>query len=104
MNIAGRITEIIFAAMQESNASAAPERALKLATTTLLFGKTSKLDSAGLVNLVASIDEGIERVFHIPLSVFDIILSGDREHWTVADLVTDIKHELPPVQTSEALA
>jgi acyl carrier protein len=90
-----KITELIFAAMRESNAAAKPGRVLEISATTVLVGDTGKLDSLGFVNLVASIEENIERAFHTAISVMDIILRGDGEQWTVADVAARVAEQLP---------
>ena len=104
MNAANRITELIFAAMRESNAAAEPGRVLEISATTVLVGDTGKLDSLGFVNLMASIEENLERAFHIAISVMDIILSADGEQWTVADLVARVAEQLTAAQASDAVA
>jgi acyl carrier protein len=104
VNAANRIAELIFAAMRESNAAAAPGRVLEISATTVLVGDTGKLDSLGFVNLVASIEDNIERAFHTAISVMDIILSADGEEWTVADLAGRVAEQLPATQASDAMA
>jgi acyl carrier protein len=104
VNTANRITELIFDAMRESNAAAGAGRVLEISATTVLVGDTGKLDSLGFVNLMASIEENIERAFHTPISVMDIILSADAEDWTVADLAERVAEQLLAAQASDAVA
>jgi acyl carrier protein len=94
VNAVNRITELIFAAMRESNAAAEPGRVLEVSATTVLVGDSGKLDSLGFVNLMASIEENIERAFHTAISVMDIVLSADGEEWTVADLARRVAAQL----------
>src|SRR5579859_1958605 len=94
VNTANRITELIFAAMRESNAAAEHGRVLEISATTVLVGDTGKLDWLGFVNLMASIEENIEHAFHTAISAMDIILSTDGEEWTVADLAGRVAEQL----------
>ena len=103
MNRVNKITELIFAAMRESNTTAKPGQVLEISATTVLVGDTGKLDSLGFVNLVASIEENIERAFHTAISVMDIILSADGEQWTVADLAGRMAEHLTAAQAADAV-
>lgn len=94
MSCAGRITELIFDAMREYNATAEPGRALEISERTVLVGETGKLDSLGFVNLVASIEENIEAKLHRTMSVMDLILGLDGAEWTVADLAARLAETL----------
>lgn len=100
MNTVNRITEIIFAAMRESNAAAEPKRALEISASTVLVGDTGKLDSLAFVNLTISIEENIERDFHAAIPVLDTILNGDGDEWRVADLARRLAEQLPAAQSS----
>jgi hypothetical protein len=53
---------------------------------------------------VASIEENIERAFHTPISVMDVILGAGGEEWTVADLAGRVAEQLPTAQDSGARA
>jgi acyl carrier protein len=90
--------------MRESNAAAQPGRVLEISATTVLVGDTAKLDSLGFVNLVASIEENIDRAFHTAIPLMDIILSADVAEWTVADLAGRVAEELPAARASGAMA
>ena len=103
MNRVNKITELIFAAMRESNTTAKPGQVLEISATTVLVGGTGKLDSLGFVNLMASIEENIEHAFHTAISVMDIILSTDGEEWTVADLAGRVAEQLPAAHASRAM-
>ena len=103
MDRVNKITELIFAAMRESNATAKPGQVLEISATSVLVGDTGKLDSLGFVNLVASIEENIERTFHTAISVMDIILSADGEEWTVADLAGRVAEQLAAEKASVAM-
>jgi len=102
MNTVNRITELIFAAMRESNAAAEPGRLLEMSPSTVLVGDTGTLDSIGFLNLAVSIEENIERAFHTSIQVIDIILSADGERWTVADLACRVAEQLPAAQACRA--
>lgn len=103
MNTVNRITEIIFAAMRESNASAEPGRALEISASTVLVGDTGKLDSGAFVNLAIAIEENIERDLHAAIPVLDTILDGAGEEWRVADLARRLAEQLPSAQSSAAV-
>lgn len=104
MDTVNRVTELIFAAMRESNAAVEPGRVLEISATTVLVGETGMLDSLGFVNLLASIEENVECAFHTPISVMDIILSAGGEEWTVADLAGRVVEQLPSAQNFGARA
>jgi acyl carrier protein len=104
VNTVNRIIELIFAAMRESNTAAGPGPALEISATTVLVGDTGKLDSLRFVNLVASIEENIERAFHTAISVMDVIDSANGEEWTVAGLARRVAEQLAAAQPSGAMA
>jgi len=100
VNTVNGITEIIFAAMRESNATAKPGQVLEISAATVLVGETGKLDSLSFVNMVTSIEENIERAFHTAIPVWDTILNSAAEEWTVDDLARRVAEQLPLVQSS----
>jgi hypothetical protein len=99
VNTVNAISELIFAAMRESNAVAEAGHVLEISVTTVLVGDTGKMDSTGFVNLLASIEENIECTFHTAISVLDIILDAEREEWTVGDLAVRVAEQLPAMQS-----
>ena len=103
MNTIDRITEIIFAAMRESNDAAEPGRALEISASTALVGDTGKLDSLAFVNLVISIQENIQRDLQVEIPVLDTILNGAGEEWRVSDLARRLAEQLPPAQSHAAV-
>ena len=63
------IIELIYNAIDDINGSL-DEKLLKSPETSL-YGKNSKLDSLGLVNLIVSIEENIEDELGIPIVLAD---------------------------------
>ncbi len=55
-----RITELIYSAIDEMNEGEHPDKQLGKSPETALYGKSSKLDSFGLVNLIVSVEERIQ--------------------------------------------
>lgn len=66
-----RVIEVIFAAIDNFNPLLPPERQLEKSTDTVLFGKSGKLDSLGLVNLIVEVEQKIEDEFSVSLTIAD---------------------------------
>lgn len=66
-----KIEELIFEAIDEFNAGLSDREQLGKSLDTLLFDKSAKLDSLGLVNLSIIIEQKIEQSFNIRLSLFN---------------------------------
>ena len=64
------ITQSLFNVIDEFNRTLPPEKRLKKAPDTTLFGKNG-LDSVGLVNLIVATEQRIEEDFGIPISLAD---------------------------------
>ena len=63
--------EAIYQAIDEINAQKPPEKRLEKRQDTVLFGRASKLDSLGLVNLILITEENIEDFFGVTINIAD---------------------------------
>lgn len=66
-----KITEAIYNAIDEVNAEFPADRQLAKSEKTVLFGKSGKLDSLGLVNLIVATEQQLEEVFGVSLTLAD---------------------------------
>ena len=71
MNDLRRIREAIFRAIDEVNAQLPANRRLPKADDTVLVGPSGGLDSLGLVNLIAVLEQQVEAEFHQPINLID---------------------------------
>ena len=65
------ITQLLFDTIDELNADWPDDSKLDRSTDTVLFGRSGKLNSLELVNLVVAVEEKIDERFGIPLSLAD---------------------------------
>ncbi len=93
-NYREKVIELMYAAMRELNSSRDAGRKLDMSPGTILIGQSSGLDSLAFVNLMATIEENIERALHRTLSVMDIVLEAGGLDWTVADVADQIARRL----------
>ncbi len=71
MEKGARITQAIYAAVEDLNQQLPADRQLDKSYETELFGRSGKLDSLGLVNLVITIEDNVAQEFGIPVTVAD---------------------------------
>ncbi len=71
-----RILEIVFEGIDEINLQRKPAERLQKSETTALFGEGSQLDSLGLVNFAAQVEQRIETEFDRSISIIEQ-LAGD---------------------------
>jgi acyl carrier protein len=67
----GEIREVIYASMKVINEQRDRGDRLELKEDTCLFGRESKLDSLGLVNLIVDIEQRLSDGFGIEISLTD---------------------------------
>ena len=65
------IENLIINAVKEINEQLPQEQQLDPSAKTVLFGKDGKLDSLGLVNLLVTIEQNIEDVFDVSITIAD---------------------------------
>lgn len=65
------VIHLIFEALDNLNQTLASERQLPKSLDAVLFGRRSRLDSLGLVNLIVAIEEGIQDKFATSISIAD---------------------------------
>lgn len=82
-----QITQIICDAIGEVNESLEPEQKT---LDTVLLGESQILDSLGLVNLVVTVEQKIERTLKKKISLFDVIMADDQSQLTVGTLAQHI--------------
>jgi acyl carrier protein len=76
------VLQIVYEAIKETNALLPRERRLELAPDTVLFAKSGKLDSLGLVNLVVAVEERVERRLHRVISLADLVATATGDEAT----------------------
>ncbi len=67
----GEIEKTILLATEELNLQQPDDRQLELSPETQLFGKGSKLDSLGLVNLIVMVEEKVMDEFNAAITIAD---------------------------------
>jgi len=60
MHTVEKINDTIFKAIDEINLQSEDENKLEKKTDTILYGKNSRLDSLGLVNLIVEVEQKIQ--------------------------------------------
>jgi len=66
-----KIENLIFDAVEEINSQLPDEKKLIKSTKTTLFGREGNLDSLELVNLVVTIEQNIEDIFDLSITIAD---------------------------------
>ena len=66
-----KIYNVIFEVIEEINSQLSDELQLKKSEKTVLFGRDGNLDSLGLVNLLVAIEQNIEVVFDVNITIAD---------------------------------
>jgi acyl carrier protein len=66
-----RITHLIYKAVDQINEQLEEGKKLEKSVETVLFGKSGKLDSLGVVNLIVATEEIIEDEFAVILTIAD---------------------------------
>lgn len=66
-----KIENLIFNAVEEINSQLPDEKQLNKSTKTTLFGREGNLDSLELVNLVVTIEQNIEDIFDLNITIAD---------------------------------
>jgi D-alanine--poly(phosphoribitol) ligase subunit 2 len=66
-----RLAQAIFSAIDDFNLQRGGEEVLEKSLDTPLFGKSSKLDSIGLVTLLVAVEERLEEEFGLALTIAD---------------------------------
>ncbi|MHC4548839.1 MAG: hypothetical protein ACYTEZ_08670 [Planctomycetota bacterium] len=86
-----QITQAIYDAIGELNEALGPDQALAKSPDTVLIGESSTLDSLGIVTLITSVEERVERTFNHTLSLMDVIVRVDANPWTVSSMAKCIE-------------
>jgi len=66
-----RITNTIYKAVEEVNEQLHKNRRLEKNLETVLFGRGGKLDSLGLVSLIAAVEQNIDEEFGVAITLAD---------------------------------
>lgn len=67
----GSVVQAIYDAIDEVNQQLPGKQRIEKSTDTVLFGRSGKLDSLGLVNLIVSVEERVEEEFGIAITIAD---------------------------------
>lgn len=65
------IIQAIYRAVGDINQQLPTELQMDKSIDTVLFGRSGKLDSLGLVNLIVAVEEGIEEEFGVTITLAD---------------------------------
>lgn len=66
-----KILNLLYFSIDEINDQLVPEQKLNKSLDTVLFGKSGKLDSLGLINLIVAVEQNIEDEFDVSLTLAD---------------------------------
>tara|TARA_B100000315_G_C14272292_1_gene449216 strand:+ start:125 stop:433 length:309 start_codon:yes stop_codon:yes gene_type:complete len=66
-----KVEKAIFSAVKEINTQLPNEQQLEKNTNTVIYGSKGKLDSLGLINLIVAVEQNIEDVFDITITLAD---------------------------------
>lgn len=80
------VAVIVRAAIEQLNGTLPAKRAVDSAEDTVLLGDGGRLDSMGLVLLIAAIEEMVEQTWHARISLMDVVIDEARVPRTVGDL------------------
>lgn len=62
---------VIYAAVEQHNATAEEDRRVEQAPEAVLFGHGSKLDSLGFISVIVAVEEMIQEEFEVTVSIAD---------------------------------
>lgn len=95
-----RVRDAIFRAIDEVNAQLPASRQLVKADHTVLIGPSGGLDSLGLVNLIAVLEQHVEAEFHRSINLIDDDLMSEAPvHF--ADVASLTRHLAASLATHE---
>ena len=95
-----RVREVIFRALDELNGQLPANRQLSKADDTVLVGATGGLDSLGLVNLIAVLEQQVEAEFQTSINLIDDDLMSEAPvHF--ADVASLTRHLAASLATHE---
>jgi hypothetical protein len=77
MSDLNRVQDVVFRAIDEVNKQRPAHRHLAKAEHTVLIGPSGGLDSLGLVNLIAVLEQEVETAFHRSINLIDDDLMSD---------------------------
>ena len=66
-----KILNLIYVSLDECNEQLPDEEQLEKSSNTKIFGRGSKLDSLGLVNLIVAVEQNIEDEFDVTITLAD---------------------------------
>ena len=91
-----RVTEVVYAAIDEINRQRPVSDQLIKSENTLLTGSDAALDSLGLITFILSVEQKIQEHFHQPISLSDenIIQSNNGPLMSIGSLITYIAGEI----------
>ncbi len=85
-----QVTQLIFDAIGQVNETLKPPQALERSGDTVLIGESGTLDSMGFVNLIAAVEQNLERTFNEEIDLIDVVMTVEQSQWTVATLAKRI--------------
>ena len=85
-----KILNLIYVSLDECNEQLPDEEQLEKSLDTKLFGRGSKLDSLGLINLVVAVEQNIEDEFDVEITLADVrAMSQENSPFRTVGSLTD---------------
>ena len=66
-----RVLESIYCAIDEVNQQLSEERRIDKSANTVLLGESGNLDSLALISLIVTVEQEIEKEFHVTINLTD---------------------------------
>lgn len=66
-----KIVQIVFDVIDETNAELPTDRKIEKSKDAILFGKSGKLDSLGIVNFIVAVEDRVREEFGILITLAD---------------------------------
>ncbi len=92
-----RILEAVYCAIDEVNQQLAEERRIDKSANTVLLGKSGNLDSLELISLIVTVEQEVEKAFHVTINLTDhedVIFEKNGPFHTIAAIVRYISELL----------
>lgn len=104
MEYSEKVMELMYRAIDEVNLMADAGKAIPRSPDGVLMGASSNVDSLTFVNLAAALEESIEQAYNEKMSLIDLIFSGKKREWTIADLAAAVTRNLNHKLVGQPLA
>jgi acyl carrier protein len=84
------IVEVVYQALRELNEQLTPESQIVLSPETVLVGSNGGLDSLGIINLIAGVEQAVQDKFGVTITLFaEDPASTDMDAWATVGSLAD---------------